>query len=159
LSIPYPHAPSTETPHNLNETRLRAFARTEVRDCTDPPRMRRMDTVDIDTVEQELLHRYAAYSRHGEDEPPWRASDDVHITASGLYALYEQGPQPGDVIAVIDGGKVPVVLRAAAESKDGDAEEAQYHLVCVAYLHGYMDGEAMGEMEAGRLRKERVWLV
>ncbi|KFA69457.1 hypothetical protein S40285_04635 [Stachybotrys chlorohalonatus IBT 40285] len=59
------------------------------------------------------------------------------ITDNGLYTLITRPTREGDVIACIDGGKVPVVLRSPSSES-----EKQYQLVSVAYVHGFMNMEA-----------------
>lgn len=50
----------------------------------------------------------------------------------------------GDVVAVLSGGSVPCILRPVSkESKH------EYSFVSVAYIHGFMHGEAFESMERG----------
>lgn len=80
------------------------------------------------------------------------------ITDNGLYAMITEPTREGDVIACLDGGKVPVVLRPAEH--DGPGE--RWQLITVAYVHGFMDGEATrpgGMAEKLGLKEEELWLV
>lgn len=75
------------------------------------------------------------------------------ISENGLYCMLKKGARPGDVLAVLDGGKVPVVLRAV------DAESSKYTFVGTAYVHGFMDGEARLAADEGKLKHEKILLV
>jgi hypothetical protein len=80
------------------------------------------------------------------------------ITHNGLYVMITEPTREGDVIACLDGGKVPVVLRPAEH--DGPGE--RWQLITVAYVHGFMDGEATrsgGMAEKLDLKEEELWLV
>ncbi len=88
-------------------------------------------------------------------------------TGSKLLLMVRSVARAGDVVAVLDGSKVPVVLRAG----DADVEAhvaggsrlgplpVWYELVCPAYVHGYMDGEALAQVAAGALREQDFVLV
>jgi hypothetical protein len=58
-------------------------------------------------------------------------------TASGLYVLGPATMEPGDVVCVLLGGKMPFCLRPWGVS---------YLLVGECYVHGYMNGEAIAGM-------------
>ena len=55
--------------------------------------------------------------------------------------------EPGDVLVVLDGAKIPIVLRPVP----GDDLEEKFQVIGGAYVHGLMDGEGlMGDlMERG----------
>ncbi|KAK3937160.1 putative het domain protein [Diplogelasinospora grovesii] len=66
----------------------------------------------------------------------------------------------GDVIAALDGGKVPVILREVEQghndSKEGEGKgEKRYRVVCMAYVHGFMDSEAMTRDD---LKEQHLWI-
>jgi hypothetical protein len=60
------------------------------------------------------------------------------VTDEGYMALVLGGAAPGDVLCVFSGSKTPYVLRELPG-------EQGFCLVCEAYMHGFMDGEAMTE--------------
>ena len=89
---------------------------------------------------------------------------------SNLLAMVWPAAKKGDVVAVLDGSKVPVVLRpqdivveveAEGGGKDGAwASTAQYYrYICPAYVHGYMDGEALAQLAAGQLAEQDFVLI
>lgn len=75
------------------------------------------------------------------------------MTESGLYTMVRDG-MVGDTIVSVEGAKVPLVLRKQ-ESHDG---VETYSLVGTAYVHGYMDGEALNLVETGELHEEEILL-
>ena len=60
-------------------------------------------------------------------------------TQAHYMGIFPGSTQPGDVVAVLLGSKLPFVLRPSGD--DG------YLLVGPAYVHGIMDGEVMAEFE------------
>ncbi|KIH94507.1 het domain containing protein [Sporothrix brasiliensis 5110] len=87
-------------------------------------------------------------------------------SGGGLLLMVRAVAAPGDVVAVLDGSKVPVVLRAqdagALSTGAGDGDDgttAYYKYVCPAYVHGYMDGEAVAQVADGRLTEQDIVLV
>ncbi|KAH8673419.1 hypothetical protein BX600DRAFT_536017 [Xylariales sp. PMI_506] len=87
------------------------------------------------------------------------------MTLNGLFLMVREQVQEGDIVVVMDGGKVPVILRKAegVSTDSGDQSAANlmsvYRFVCVAYVHGFMDGEAELGMENGTLLREEFTLV
>lgn len=73
------------------------------------------------------------------------------VTDNGLYTMV-QGTMAGDTIVSVEGAKVPLVLRKLG-SHDG---VKTYSLVGTAYVHGYMDGEAMDLVKEGTLHEEEI---
>ena len=69
-----------------------------------------------------------------------------YITQAGYMGLAPKHIQVGDHICVFFGGKVPFALR---KEKNAD----WYTLVEEAYLHGFMDGEAIEALERGDLEE------
>ena len=61
------------------------------------------------------------------------------ITNTGVPALGPLDTQPGDVLAIIPGGKVPYVLRKRLDSE----LEGSYTFVGECYVHGVMDGQLL----------------
>lgn len=79
-------------------------------------------------------------------------------TENGLYLLTRRYVKEGDLVAVLDGGRVPVVLRRVKPSRNEGLEEL-YHLVCVAYIHGIMDGDVEEAVHCGWVEKQDILLV
>lgn len=75
------------------------------------------------------------------------------VTDNGLYTMI-QDTMVGDMIVSVEGAKVPLVLRKLG-SHDG---VKTYSLVGTAYVHGYMDGEALDLVEEGALHEEEILL-
>ncbi|KAL9102653.1 MAG: hypothetical protein Q9187_009100 [Circinaria calcarea] len=95
------------------------------------------------------------------------------VTGRGYIGLGPANMQPGDVVCVLRGGKVPFVLQAAEDGGDNDdddcdgpcratgtcaAEQQRYNFVGYAYLHGIMDGEAVRSVERGEEEWMNFWL-
>ncbi|KKY31310.1 putative heterokaryon incompatibility protein [Diaporthe ampelina] len=59
------------------------------------------------------------------------------VTENGLYTMIQHA-MTGDLIASVQGAKVPLVLRPKGEFQG----KKTYELVGAAYVHGFMDGEA-----------------
>lgn len=75
------------------------------------------------------------------------------VTENGLYTTVRDA-MVGDTIVSVEGAKVPMVLRKQ-ESHDG---VETYSFVGTAYVHGYMDGEALNLVETGKLHEEEILL-
>lgn len=174
------------------ETLIRAYWRTLVKDCTAPPRMRRLLKSEIESLDLinrdhlqtgQVLQTFqvpvdesrsrSAFSYHpGNDSDfteiegsknleltflPWisYSNQDWMFTVAdnGLFLLARPGVKQGDIIVVLDGAKIPMVLRRAEmDHKHQDMGEV-YHVVCSTYVHGFMDGEAERGVSEGWLEK------
>jgi hypothetical protein len=75
------------------------------------------------------------------------------LSDNGLFLMLRNGAMEGDYIAVLDGGKVPVLLR---EVQDGD--DKKMILINVVYVQGFMDGEAVAQCQDGRLEEQEFWI-
>ncbi|KAH8903333.1 HET-domain-containing protein [Coniochaeta sp. PMI_546] len=84
------------------------------------------------------------------DEWTFCLSDD------GMYLMVRRGAREGDLVTVLDGGKVPVILR---EIPSEDGQEKEYVVVCAAYVHGFMDGKAVEMCEAGKLTEQEFLIA
>ncbi|RGP65273.1 hypothetical protein FLONG3_9303 [Fusarium longipes] len=191
------------------ETCLRAFWRTLVKDCTLPPRMRRLRSheirylskrnqsrlghqriIGVETIRPKndsrmLKHKhrkrcgqslFAYYSyrmldyvRLREVYHTWPAGS-LHrsyttkdymfaVTENGLYVLARPHVGQGDVVAILDGGKVPMILRKAVARDLGEQMTDTYRVVGPAYVHGFMDGKAEVGASKGWLKKQDILLV
>lgn len=91
---------------------------------------------------------------------PYGSRDYIFtITQNGLYLLTRGYIRQGDVVVVLDGGKVPVVLqKSKAKEKDDDLGDA-FRFVCIAYVHGFMDSEAEQGVVDGRLEKHDILIA
>lgn len=89
--------------------------------------------------------------------------DNKLPSGGGLLLMVRAVVEPGDVVAVLDGSKVPVVLRAqdvaVVKADETNNETVYYKYVCPAYVHGYMDGEAVAQVADGRLAEQDFVLV
>ncbi|CAK7239043.1 MAG: hypothetical protein STHCBS139747_000464 [Sporothrix thermara] len=108
---------------------------------------------------QKMLRRMLRRWSMAQTLPDGRSPGGAH----GLLLMVRSSAQPGDVVAVLDGSKVPVVLRgqdATIYTKDGKPQDATfYKYVCPAYVHGYMNGEAVAQVADGRLVEQDFVLV
>jgi hypothetical protein len=77
-------------------------------------------------------------------------------TESGFYCMIPADAAEGDQVVVMDGAKVPLVLRSTCESSDGIAT---FRFVGTAYVHGFMNGLAQSWVQEGKLREKSFILV
>jgi hypothetical protein len=90
---------------------------------------------------------------------PYAPKDYMFATTSeGLFVLTRRYVREGDFVAVLDGGKVPVILRRVPAQIGAEFEEL-YHFVCIAYVHGIMDGEVEEAVTRGWLEKREILLA
>lgn len=83
-----------------------------------------------------------------------RSNWAFNVADNGLFLLARPGVKQGDVVAVLDGAKVPMVLRKA-ETNHGYQDIGEgYHVVCSTYVHGFMDGEAERGVSEGCLQRK-----
>ncbi|EWZ84879.1 hypothetical protein FOCG_08068 [Fusarium oxysporum f. sp. radicis-lycopersici 26381] len=176
---------------STGETAIRAFWRTMVKDCTLPPRMRRLRQTEIERLDvenQEMLkggwstlqtYRLHFGNRYSRSAFSYQPADDEDLTkldtegqvshhyssVSFMFAVTDNGlflatrfaAKEGDVVAVLDGGKVPLVLRKV-DSRDG-VERELYKIVGSTYVHGFMDGEAEVGVTEGWLEKREILIA
>ncbi|KAF5595051.1 heterokaryon incompatibility 6 OR allele [Fusarium pseudocircinatum] len=176
---------------STGDTAIRAFWRTMVKDCTLPPRMRRLRPTEIERLDVEnqeqlksewsplqtyRLHFGNKYSRSAFGYQPADDEDlaklDIEgqishhyspgsfmfaVTDNGLFLATRFAAKQGDVVAVLDGGKVPLALRKV-EPRDG-VEGELYMVVGSTYVHGFMDGEAEVGVTEGWLEKQEILIA
>ena len=66
------------------------------------------------------------------------------LTASKHFSMIPISSHPGDILVVLDGAKVPIVLRPVPDDEAGE----KFQVIGGAYIHGLMDGEAnTGELK------------
>lgn len=75
----------------------------------------------------------------------------VFSTTSGRLGVGPARMQPGDTVAILYGGEVPLILRPSQRY----SRKATHELVGNCYVHGIMDGEAVLEHKA--VGKEDEW--
>ena len=82
-------------------------------------------------------------------------SRSLFITRDGVLGAAPGAARPGDVVAFLFGGEVPVPLRPASETD-------HYEYISKCYVHGMMDGEALvaarKAAEPDYDTSDRVWL-
>ncbi|TLS25704.1 hypothetical protein PpBr36_07280 [Pyricularia pennisetigena] len=83
---------------------------------------------------EKLYRRLESYMMFRRNRETWY----FFTTDDGRFALGGKEVRGGDLVAVLDGAKVPVVLRPTGESVDG---VECFRFVSPAYVHGSMDGE------------------
>lgn len=64
------------------------------------------------------------------------------FTDGGYRGLAPEWCRPGDAIAILGGGAVPMVLRPVGEVSAQGGDSPVFEVVGEAYLHGVMDGQA-----------------
>ena len=79
----------------------------------------------------------------------------------GLLKDNTEAAQEGDVVAVVDGGKVPIVLREnpLPDNNVGDRSEVNIESVGTAYVHGFIDGLVADWTEKGILKRRDFSIV
>ena len=86
------------------------------------------------------------------------------VAENGLFLMVRKHSSQGDVVVVLDGAKVPMVLReaevtgAVAFAEDQTINKV-YQVVGPAYAHGFMDGEAEAAVRDLQLSKEDFVIV
>ncbi|KAI0445239.1 heterokaryon incompatibility protein-domain-containing protein [Xylaria telfairii] len=144
------------------EPLFRAYWRTLVMDCKAYP-IERLSSDDIEA--DEAVFTTIAQGDTDENSPEsslvcvsmlWRTLRNwtFAMSKTGLLIMVHEGAQAGDVLAILDGGKVPCLLR---QFQEGD--ESRYRVVHSVYIHGYMDGQVAGEIEQGRLQRKQILLA
>lgn len=63
------------------------------------------------------------------------------MSDTGLIGIASENVQPGDQIWVLNGGKVPLILRPRADAQREENHDNEYLLVGDSYVHGIMNGE------------------
>lgn len=157
------HLQRSESTYVNGEPSLQAFWRTLVADCKCYPiqRLSAEDIVEGSAIFGALLRGEKAEGiKDLIEKEPGRSIWEMWIrmvvywtftvTRTGFYAMVMCHVQEGDMIVVLDGAKVPVVLREIPGGVSGDA--ARYQLVSTAYVHGFMDGEGYLWAENGKLK-------
>ncbi len=164
----------TTTLYLGKETRLRAFWRTLVMDCKAYP-IQRLDEGEIEADEQrwrQMLQLEDPQEKDRLDDGVFELSRGIvsfdmwsrsyaswsfATTDNGYFVMVRNGAREGDIVAVLDGGKVPVLLREA-DTGQHQGREKSYTVVNPVYVHGFMDGEAVAMAEEGTIEEQVFWL-
>lgn len=73
-------------------------------------------------------------------------------TDCGFYCMVpKKTSKAGGHVAVMHGGKVPLVLRLVRNKAAGHDDKNSYAVVGPAYVHGFVDGQARQWVEKGML--------
>ncbi|KAK5010887.1 hypothetical protein LTR28_007123 [Elasticomyces elasticus] len=78
------------------------------------------------------------------------------ITTNGFIGIGPRGMLYGDVVAILRGGRVPMVLRAIP-LKYGAYMPPRHSLVGECYVHGIMQGELIQDDGSAVLKKPSFW--
>ncbi|OBT60746.1 hypothetical protein VE03_10875 [Pseudogymnoascus sp. 23342-1-I1] len=151
---------------NRAGSELQAFWRTLVGDCVAYP-IWRLDSKQIaedDVAFREIIRQplteesdyYSSmYSLHSGRMMDKMSNRWMFAKAdNGLFLMVRKGVREGDMVVVVEGGKVPLLLR----EMEVEGEDERYTVVNAVYVHGFMDGEARTGVDEGRL-SEREFLV
>lgn len=65
------------------------------------------------------------------------------FTERGHMGLAPDSCQPGDAIAIMGGGAVPMILRPVGEVAGEGVDNPVFEVIGEAYVHGVMDGQAL----------------
>jgi hypothetical protein len=94
-------------------------------------------------------------SRH-KDVTEWMARRLMTTRTRGLLGMAPCRAEKGDQIWVLRGCSIHMILR---ERKQSTREEGVgYEVIGECYLHGYMNGEIMKEVEGGKIEVEEIVL-
>jgi hypothetical protein len=77
----------------------------------------------------------------------------LSLTSKGFISMVPDLSEDGDNLCVLYGSKFPHVLRKVPGKED------TYKLVGIAYIHGFMDGEAIKWRDQGKLKEQKFILV
>ena len=147
------------------ESHLQAFWRTLVMDCKAYP-IQRLSPEEVNTDHQ-IFEKWVAnlsspMPYHDDDVHPappplseWLLERSMEawtfgVTDGGFYVMVlRDGTKEGDLVVTLDGAETPVVLRSDHDYKESGKDV--FHVVHVAYVHGFMDGETRAWVKSGRL--------
>ncbi|EFX05970.1 het domain containing protein [Grosmannia clavigera kw1407] len=80
-------------------------------------------------------------------------------TDGGLFLMARATAREGDLVVILDGSKVPVLLRRRQQAQSPDGSMETFRYVDTAYVHGFMDGQAVVQVEKGDLDERHFVLV
>lgn len=76
------------------------------------------------------------------------------VTRNGYMAMVPDSTQKGDILCVLYQGRAPFVLRLSPAQ-----DENTFLFIGPAYVHGFMDGEAVTWLEEGKLQESTFILI
>jgi hypothetical protein len=128
---------SAPTPRVLEHDRAASVFHTL---CWLPSTLPPTRTADEEAGMRELVELFRNHA------PTWTGKV-FGLTKNRYFGLFLKGTRAGDVVSVVYGVGVPLVLRqvsrADQETEVGGQSASGHQLVGPAYVHGFMDGEAM----------------
>lgn len=83
----------------------------------------------------------------------------LSTTSKGYIALVPKQAKDGDHIVVLYGGFTPFVWRLKEGTTQGIGRERRWQLIGEAYVHRFMDGEAVDDLNDGDGKEEDFILV
>jgi len=102
-----------------------------------------------DSYDRDMSHHHSFLSRFKDTTDGMACR--ILTTDEGYVGMGPCRVQPGDQVWVLIGCSIPLVLRSCEKSQT-------YEVIGECYLDGYMSGEALKDLPAGRLRIEKVQL-
>jgi hypothetical protein len=91
-----------------------------------------------------------------EDIPHGFRDYTFNISRNDLFMMVRPHAKEGDIVVILDGGKVPMILREQLPHPTEEGLGTRYRIVGPAYVHGFMDGEADAAVAAGLLKKQNI---
>jgi hypothetical protein len=148
------------------QTKFDAYWRTLMFDATARDRIQPWEIDGFRTAFQGILNGSNELSPDHEAPQFWSYKQQILVsfaagtipcnfglTLNGLMARFPKETKEGDIVAILYGGRTPFILRPNL------ANQAEYCLVGPAYVHGFMDGEAITSSDAGNLEQREFVLV
>jgi hypothetical protein len=148
------------------QTKFDAYWRTLMFDATARDRIQPREIDGFRTAFQGILNGSNELSPDHEAQQFWSYKQQISVsfaagtipcnfglTFNGLMARFPKGTKEGDIVAILYGGRTPFILRP------NPANLYEHFLVGPAYVHGFMDGEAIALRDAGNLEELMFVLV
>jgi len=94
---------------------------------------------DFESYVDKGTHSRLTLSLHGQ-----APNHAFFITMTGYIGIGSSDVRQGDDVCILGGGRVPFVIRSQDTPAEGlDTGRRQHHLICDAYVHSIMRGEAV----------------
>jgi hypothetical protein len=87
---------------------------------------------------------------------------DLIFSQKGYIGMAPKGVEPGDLICILYGGRVPFILRDVSSKiphNEKFGARPYYKVVGDSYIHGIMMGEALDLMEEQGLKEQEFLLL
>jgi hypothetical protein len=113
-----------------------------------------------DDATRKLFH-FHAHLDYSKSTAAVKCHGDCLVsTREGLTGSCPFSVEPGDLLVILYGGKVPYVLRERpCGSGDGQERDRSYDFVRKCYLQGYMEGRGIEEQKEKGMPVEVFTLV